>query len=169
MRDRLRSSLSVARRLFDRDGPGRRASPIGCAPAAYFIARASSTAAALIRSTQDRPLATMSARIRLSSKPSPSCICVCTAPIHWRLFRELPSQACCKDRSRMITATKSQRRRRRGVPSTEDLLRALRAAQSVGWQGSVAVEHDGEKTVVRFEPGAEPVETPNQRGLTAIP
>jgi hypothetical protein len=87
--------------------------------------------------------------------------------IHWRLFRELPGQACCKDRSRMITATKSQRRRRRGVPSTEDLLRALRAAQSVGWQGSVAVEHDGEKTVVRYEPGT--VETPNQRGLTVIP
>jgi hypothetical protein len=65
------------------------------------------------------------------------------------------------------TAPKPRQRRRRGVPSTEDLLRALRAAQSVGWQGSVAVEHDGEKTVVRFEAGV--VEMPHTRGLDIIP
>jgi hypothetical protein len=70
-------------------------------------------------------------------------------------------------RGRMTPAPNPRQRRRRGVPSTEDLLRALRAAQSVGWTGAVAVEHDGEKTVVRFEPGA--VETPNQRGLTVVP
>jgi hypothetical protein len=69
----------------------------------------------------------------------------------------------------MTPAAKPRQRRRRGVPSTEDLLRALRAAQSVGWTGAVAVEHDGEKTVVRFEqPGAAETAS-NQRGLTVIP
>jgi hypothetical protein len=68
----------------------------------------------------------------------------------------------------MTPAAKPRQRRRRGVPSTEDLLRAIRAAQSAGWHGSVAVEHDGEKTVVRFEPGA--VESSNiGRGLAIIP
>jgi hypothetical protein len=69
----------------------------------------------------------------------------------------------------MTQAAANTRRRRRTGPTQEDLLRALRAAQSVGWAGAVAVEHDGEKTVVRFEPTVDPVEASNGRGLRVVP
>ena len=47
------------------------------------------------------------------------------------------------------------------------MCRALRAARAEGWPGGIAVEHDGERTIVRFTTGAEPIG--EGRGLDAIP
>jgi hypothetical protein len=67
-----------------------------------------------------------------------------------------------------MTPCPEPKRRRRAMPSQADLLRAIRAAQAAGWE-SVTIEHEG--TIIKFQPSgsAEPVEPPNQRGLTVIP